>query len=195
MLGPVRSDRSHEGLVNTRDLISARRRSDPESGQAMVEFALVLFPLLLLVVGIIQFGIGLNFWLDEQRIANQGARWAVVNSWPDCPRAPAIPPPSPCLGATVGAGNSLPTYLHDQALSNGLRKSVVVSVCYPDDGDASTPRGSVGTPVRVKLKSDFDFLPIVGIGTITLRADATMRLEQTPSHLDPALLTQNPACS
>ena len=40
----------------------------------MVEFALILFPLLLIVAGIIQFGIGLNYWLDMQRIANQGAR-------------------------------------------------------------------------------------------------------------------------
>ena len=48
----------------------------------MVEFALVLFPLLIIVAGIIQFGIGLNYWLDMQRIANQGARWAAVNNWP-----------------------------------------------------------------------------------------------------------------
>jgi hypothetical protein len=152
----------------------------------MVEFALILFPLLLLVVGIIQFGIGLNFWLDQQRIANQGARWAVVNAWPNCPRAPVSPPPTPCTGATVGPGNSLETYLKTQALSKGLRNSVVVSVCYPDDGDTQTPRASAGTPVRVRLQSPFDFAPIVGLGTITLRADATMRLEQAPSHLAPS---------
>ena len=34
----------------------------------------------MIVVGVIQFGVALNFWLDMQRIANQGARWAVVNS-------------------------------------------------------------------------------------------------------------------
>ena len=34
----------------------------------MVEFALILFPLLILVVGIIQFGIGLNYWLDLNRL-------------------------------------------------------------------------------------------------------------------------------
>ena len=47
----------------------------------MVEFALILFPLLIIVAGIIQFGIALNYWLDMQRIANQGARWAAVNCW------------------------------------------------------------------------------------------------------------------
>ena len=55
----------------------------------MVEFALILFPLLMLVAGIIQFGIGLNYWLDMQRIANQGARWAAVNNWPGCSRTAA----------------------------------------------------------------------------------------------------------
>jgi len=85
MLGPLRSDRSLRGLVKTHDHIGARRRQDRESGQATVEFALILFPLLILVGGIIYFGIGLHYWLDAQRIANQGARWAAVNNWPpDC---------------------------------------------------------------------------------------------------------------
>ena len=52
----------------------------------MVEFALILIPLLILVVGILQFGIGLNYWLDMNRLSNQGARWAVVNSYPGCAR-------------------------------------------------------------------------------------------------------------
>ena len=39
----------------------------------MVEFALILFPLLLIVAGIIQFGIGLNYWLDMQRHREPGS--------------------------------------------------------------------------------------------------------------------------
>ena len=58
------------------------RRRERESGQALVEFALILPLFLLIVVGIIQFGVALNFWLDMQRIANQGARWAVVDRYP-----------------------------------------------------------------------------------------------------------------
>ena len=64
----------------------------------MVEFALILFPLLILVVGIIQFGIALNYWLDMNRLANQGARWAAVNGWPNCPRTD----PATCTHATLG---------------------------------------------------------------------------------------------
>ena len=164
---PLRSDRSVGRLVKTRDLTGARRRQDPESGQAMVEFALILFPLLILVSGIIWFGIGLNFWLDMQRIANQGARWAAVNNWPpDCPRG-SVSCPSP---------DTLQETLVRQALTNGLRGSVTVTVCYP----SPTP-AKIGDPVKVRLETPFTFVPILGIGTITLGADATMRLEQLPT--------------
>ena len=62
---PCRSDRSSEDLVRRPgDICGAPRRQARESGQATVEFALILFPLLILVVGIIQFGIALNYWLD-----------------------------------------------------------------------------------------------------------------------------------
>src|SRR5918992_653966 len=56
--------------------------SSCERGQALVEFALILPLFLILVIGLIQFGVGLNYWLDLNRLANQGARWAVVNCNP-----------------------------------------------------------------------------------------------------------------
>jgi hypothetical protein len=161
------SDRSLRGLVRTRDLISARRRQDPESGQAMVEFALILFPLLVLVSGIIWFGIALNFWLDEQRLANQGARWAVVNAYPGCPRTD-IPPTIAC-----GTGITLQRYIACQPIAGGLKPTATIS--FPSG--AST----IGEPVKVELSTPFKFVPILNLGTITLRAKATMRLEQDAS--------------
>ena len=165
--------------MKTRDLTGTRRRQDPESGQAMVEFALILFPLLLLVSGIIWFGIGLNFWLDEQRIANQGARWAAVNSWPGCARTQAANSctSNPPCTANPPTNTTLANYLKCQAISQGLRNSVAVSICYPNDGN-STNDGKIGSPVRVSLEAPFTFVPIVGVGTITLHGRATMRLEQ-----------------
>ena len=110
----------------------------------MVEFALILFPLLLLVVGIIQFGIALNYWLDMQRIANQGARWAAVNNWPpDCPAGSAV-------GDCDGSPNpALQESLVDEAITTGLQSSVTVEICYPDGVD------SQGHPVRVTLEAPF----------------------------------------
>jgi Flp pilus assembly protein TadG len=157
----------------------------------MVEFALILFPLLLLVAGIIQFGIGLNFWLDSNRIANQGARWAVVNSWPGCTRTAAADSctATPACGTAGMPSTTLQNYLKCEAISQGLRGALedpnAVTVCYPDDNDPNTALGAVGTPVRVRIESDFEFVPILNVGTIRLRGSATMRLEQDQTNSNP----------
>lgn len=144
--------------------ITTQRRCDPERGQATVEFALILFPMLILVAGIIYFGIGLNYWLDMQRIANQGARWAAVNNWPpDCPRG----------AASCGSPNTLQESLTRQAIAGGLQSSVCVDVSFP------TGSREGGEPVQVTLKAPFEFFWVTDVVPITLRADATMRLEQS----------------
>ena len=147
-------------------------RRDRESGQAMVEFAIILFPLLLLVAGIIQFGIALNYWLDMQRIANQGARWAAVNCGQSAITPPAFNPCSPSLQET----------LRLQALTEGLQDGVCVEISFPSKttGPPAYSGEEVGDPVTVELRTDFDLLPIFGIGSLNLGADATMRLEQSP---------------
>jgi Flp pilus assembly protein TadG len=158
-----------------------RTKRDRESGQAMVEFALILFPLLILVAGIIQFGIGLNYWLDLNRIANQGARHAVVNHWPGCAANAAG---NSCTTTTWNCTGAPPTnlslsrWLYCQTQTQGLRNSATVQICYPPDSDPDTTDGRLGAPVRVQLSSPFEFVPILKIGTIQLRARATMRLEQ-----------------
>jgi len=165
------TDKSPRGLVKKRSKDTAQRPHDGESGQAMVEFALVLFPLLLLVAGIIQFGIALNYWLDMQRIANQGARWAAVN----CTRSATAPPSyNPCSPTGSGSSN-LPLTLKKQALANGLESSVCVAISFPSGSNTK------GDPVKVRLRAPFTLLPILGVGSITLSADATMRMEQTPT--------------
>jgi hypothetical protein len=168
--------------VRTRNSIGVRRGRDRESGQATTEFALVLIPLLLLVAGVVQFGIALNYWLDMQRIANQGARWAAVNNWPpDCPR-----------GSTTSASpNTLQEALQRQMISAGLKSnpSTSIQVCYPD-GTKLT-----GDPVRVQIRSKFNLLPILGAGSLDLTAKATMRLEHTQDPTKGGLITGDVACS
>jgi hypothetical protein len=157
----------------------AGTRLERESGQAITEFALVLFPLLLLVAGILHFGIGLNYWLDMQRLANQGARWAAVDRWPTCP-----PAQSSCTGS-----NTLQEYVKQQAVTQGLRSSSTVTVCFPNDNDASTIDGSVGTPVRVRIESPFSLVRL--FPAFSLSATATMRIENV---YDPRKLTGVVSC-
>ena len=168
--------------MRTRDLTDSPCRHTRESGQAMVEFALVLFPLLLLVAGIIQFGIALNYWLDMQRIANQGARWAAVNNWPpDCPRT----------ATSCATPNTLQESLQRQMLAAGLQNNPTTSVqlCYPD-----VSKG-LGDPVRIQIRSTFEVLPLLGFGSLDLKAKATMRLEHSQELGKGGVLTGDVACS
>ena len=180
----MKLDHPNEGSLTASPRWSGgvRHRRQDESGQAMVEFALILFPLLLIVAGIIQFGIGLNYWLDMQRIANQGARWAAVNNWPpDCLRGSAT---GTCGSWPTTKAKTLQQYIIDAAVAGGLKQSVAVQICYPSGGTDDP-----GYPVRVRVTQPFDLLPILGVGSIHLRADATMRLEQ-----DPTLVTGEVPC-
>jgi TadE-like protein len=139
-----------------------------QDGQAMVEFALIAPLFLLLVAGIIQFGVALNYWLDLQRIANQGARWAVVNTYPGCPRTGPDAPCSP----------TLQEYLASRPVSGGLQPDV--EICFEEETGA--PSGAtVGDPVTVRLTTEFALVPILKIGSLDLRGVATMRVEQKPT--------------
>jgi hypothetical protein len=156
--GPKRADKSAMGSSWESGSAPSSAPRPREDGQALVEFALIAPLFLLIVVGIIQFGIGLNYWLDLNRIANQGARWAVVNRYPGC------------TSGAVPCNPSLQDYLESEPVSGGLNPDAFI--CFPENTDA------VGRPVSVRMTTSFTFLPIMDLGTITLRAKATMRIEQ-----------------
>src|SRR6266568_9622524 len=59
-----------------------RRAAADERGVALVEFALVLPLILVLLFGMIDFGKAFNYWNDETHLANEAARYAVVNKNP-----------------------------------------------------------------------------------------------------------------
>ena len=54
----------------------AVRGPGPESGQAVVEFAMVVPILCVLVLVLVDFGKGMNYWLDLNHVASEGARKA-----------------------------------------------------------------------------------------------------------------------
>ena len=128
----------------------------------VVEFALILLPLLLLVVGIVQFGIAVAFWQDQQRLAAQGARVAIVN----CAAASWCTP-------------TLAEHLESQPLSNGNKPTA--TVCFESKTGVTTagaPQAVVGDAITVYLEAPFELVPLFNVGTITLSARTTMRLEQ-----------------
>src|SRR5947208_5016187 len=66
-----------------RNMFGARRpAAADERGAALVEFVLVLPLVLLLLFAMIDFGKAFNYWNDETHLANEAARYAVVNKNP-----------------------------------------------------------------------------------------------------------------
>lgn len=140
-----------------------------ERGQALAELALLLFPLVLVIVALVQIGVAVNFWQDQQRLANQGARFAIVN----CNTAGGSGVCDPSRGGLKG-------FLESQTLSNGNRPTA--KVCFESKSGSGETAAVIGDPVTVRLESDFAFVPILGMGSVTLSAEATMRLEQNATH-------------
>jgi Flp pilus assembly protein TadG len=61
-------------------LRAGSERTRSESGQALVEFALVLPIMVVVLLGVALFGIALNDWIDETQLTSQAVRFAAVNN-------------------------------------------------------------------------------------------------------------------
>jgi Flp pilus assembly protein TadG len=144
---------STEGAQSSR----ARRRLLLETGQAAVEFALVVPLLCLIIIAILHFGKVMNYWLDLNHVASEGARKAAVN--------------------TYTSDAQYDTYIRSRLETGELRTGgttsiaspATIAVCLPEGGD-------VGDPVTVQVAAEYS-LPFIG-SSVTLRGTATMRLEQ-----------------
>jgi len=143
-------------------------RLGSEEGVALVEFALVLPILALLLFAMIDFGKAFNYWIDETHLANEGARWAVVDRNP--------------------GGGSLQQYLVDQATTDELRNGGTASIANPAEVCISFPNGTsnVGDPVLVTVSATYNWLPIIGnrigVTQTTISGSSHMRLEAVPTN-------------
>jgi Flp pilus assembly protein TadG len=167
------------------DLVASRCRE--ERGVALTEMAVVLPLLLLLLLGMIDFGKAINYWIDETHLANSGARWAVVNYNPGDPTNTGIATTKP-----------LQVYIREQADSRELRGEVQgtqqdahhadVKICFYHNGN-STTSPLVGDTVKVTVEYRYDWLHYLfakaGIGpSTTIGSSSAMRLEALPTHYE-----------
>jgi Flp pilus assembly protein TadG len=133
-----------------------RAHATEERGQALVEFALVLPILLLVIFGIIQFGLAFNSANDETHLANEVARYATVNENP--------------------SSETLQKWGKSQADSKAL-SGQTVCISFPNG------TSNVGDPVEVKVSGTIKWLPILKLAaaSTTIEGKADMRLEAPPS--------------
>jgi hypothetical protein len=153
------------------EVVTSRRnsRSWPreERGVALVEFALVAPILFLLLFGMLDFGRAFNYWIDSTHLANEGARWGVVNHNP-------------------GSG-TLQQYIQQQADTGELRDGGSASIPDPLQVCISFPNGgTVGQPVHVTASVTYHWLPFIsdriGVLATTVTGQSTMRLEAVPTN-------------
>jgi Flp pilus assembly protein TadG len=149
-----------------------RARLADESGVALTEFALVLPILAVLLFGMIEFGRAINYWIDATHLANEAARWAVVNQNPGSSQTPA---------------QTLQQYIQSKATTAELRNGgtgavpagIAVTICFPSGA-------AVGQPVRAKASVTYNWMPLLGsrtgIGSTTIVGRADMRLEALPTN-------------
>jgi len=161
-----------------------------QKGVALTELALVLPLLLVLLLGMLDFGKAFNEWIDETHLANEGARLAAVNYCPDTTQADCGWAAKGC--PTTGQNACLAWYVGKDADVAELKgtgragdsyapaqNAAQVCIKYPDG--AST---AVGSPVAVTVQVQYHWLNYltsrISLATTPILGSATMRLESPP---------------
>lgn len=127
--------------------IQARLRH--ESGQAAIEYALVLPFVILILFVLINFAFLFNYWNNEQHLASVAARYAAVGNSPD-------------------SSKSFKAAILAEADANSLTNNATMCVSYPNGA-------TVGQPVKVTIS--YVYTPFSGFPSVTLTGTATHRLE------------------
>lgn len=145
-----------------------RHRLQDRKGQSLVEFALVLPLLLLIVVGILEFGIAFRTFQVVTNAAREGARTAVLRT---------------DLETVEGV---VTDYVRSGGLDDGRSDFVILFECEDRPGSAPNPGGgppcSTGQTARVQVEYPISFA-VLGvlldrvIGPPTVRSTSEMRTE------------------
>jgi Flp pilus assembly protein TadG len=193
-----------------------RGRIREERGTALVELALVLPLLLVVLLGMLDFGKAFNEWMSQTHLASEGARLAAVNYCPS--------PSSDGSGnltcdwssiscSDTNANVCLAQYIDTQIEKtfgdnvNELKDGRALSTTAPAQNSSqvciSYPNGAttqVGDPVHVTLEVQYQWLNYLtkkldfAVAHTPIRGAATMRLESKPfSGVDLAAQTCYPA--
>ena len=132
---------------------------------------MVLPVLLLILLGIVDFGKALNYWNDSTHLSAEAARYAAVNRKPN---------PANAL--------SLQQQILGQADTAELRTGGTDSVATAAQVCITFPNGTpvkIGDPVRVSMSFTYAWIPFLadqgGLGSATVESSTVMRLEAVPT--------------
>ena len=149
-----------------------RTRRGRSSGQALVEFALVLPVLAALIFGIVDFGFAFNSYIELRSGSREGARLAAVNN--GCNTTA-----SGCSTGATAQRTDLIADTRDRITGLADADDVEIGISFPDGAKTA------GNSVAVCLVYPFE--SVTGLFTflnIDLESKALMRLEQTATFND-----------
>jgi hypothetical protein len=141
----------------------ARQRAAEDSGQAIVEFALILPILIMLVLGAVDFGRAFNYKNDMTAMANTAARFAEVNQCTPC-GSQSI---EKYVASTADSGE----LKSGSGASWGVLNGVKVCFHFPDP-----TKTSAGDSVTAYVTADYQWLPLFHFGKVTIQSSETVRL-------------------
>jgi hypothetical protein len=153
-------EQAQPGKASTRTdriLAAVCPRLADQRGQALPEFALLLPIIAIVLFGIIEFGLALNSESDETHLANEVARYAIVNENP-------------------GGSEALQEWAKKQGDNNFLKSGAKICISFPEGT-------GVGMPVKVEATSTIKWVPALNLkaASTTIRGTAYMRMEAPPS--------------
>ena len=120
-----------------------------ESGQAAIEYALVLPFVIAILFVLINFGFLFNYWNNEQHLASVAARFAAVGTNPD-------------------SSKSFKDAILADADAGELTNNATLCVSFPNGR-------AIGQPVQVSI--GYDYKPFGTFKLVHLTGTATHRLE------------------
>ena len=181
-------------MTCTTRLSTRRGRIREERGTALVELALVLPLLLVVLLGMLDFGKAFNEWMSQTHLASEGARLAAVNYCPS-PSSDGsgnLTCDWSSISCSSDANTCLARYIYGQTfgeLKNGrtlsttapAQNSTRVCISYPNGTNTQ-----VGDPVHVTLVVQYQWLNYLtkkldfAVAHTPIRGAATMRLESKP---------------
>jgi Flp pilus assembly protein TadG len=149
-----------------------RIKSGSQKGAAMVEFALILIPLLILTFGLIEFGLLMYNQQVLTNAAREGARYGIVMT------DPLVDGDERDQTSIQGV---VATYVLNHLVSLGSGGGTLTSSASALTGVGYCGTSSSGVPLTVSVTYDYAFLVmgnfIPGLDSLTLSSTAVMNCE------------------
>ncbi len=152
------------------------RAGPDERGAALVEFAIVVSLFLLILFGIIEFGLAFNDYLNVRNGSREAARLGVVNDLDNAPQCKingtTVQPPADPVNSS-DATNALICKAKDRIGLNSSKTKIKIAITGQAVGE------------NLKVCATFPVGEITGliapfVAGKTLTSNVTMRLEQAP---------------